>query len=51
MTDSCGYFVLYFLINRFYNKDLPFNDLLNEIFVASHEKNENLVQKFKEDHF
>ena len=33
-SNTCGHFVLYFLINRLYNKDKGFNELLNEIFCG-----------------
>ena len=50
-TATCGLFVLYFLVNRFHNKDLGFTDLLNEIFVASLEENERLIQSFRSTYF
>ena len=50
-SDTCGLFVLYFLINRYHNKDLSFNELMNEIFVFSQSENEKLVNTFATDHF
>ena len=50
-SDTCGLFVLYFLINRYHNKDLSFNELMNEIFVLSQTENEKLVNSFALDHF
>jgi len=50
-SDTCGYYVLYFVVNRFYNQDLSFSKLLNEIFVASELENEKLVSKFCIEHF
>ena len=51
LSDTCGYFVLYFLIQRFHNQDLNFNDLLNEIFQKDVEQNEILVRNFAKVHF
>ena len=50
LTSTCGRFVLYFLVNRFYNKDLHFTDFLNEFFVKSQSTNEDIVNKFFDDH-
>ena len=50
-SDTCGFFVLYFLIQRYHNKDLSFNELMNEIFVLSQTENEKLVNNFALDHF
>jgi len=50
-SNTCGFYVLYFIVNRFYNQDLSFSDLLNEIFVSSNTKNEELVCKFAKEHF
>ena len=46
ISDTCGYFVLYFLVHRYHNQDLTFNDLLNDIFVKDVEENEKLVANF-----
>lgn len=43
---SCGQFVLYFIVQRFHNLDLSFQDILDEIFEASIDINETLVQHF-----
>ena len=51
ISSTCGLFVLYFLVNRYHNKDLSFTDLLNEIFVRSQLQNENLVTKFSDTYF
>ena len=45
-TDTCGKFVIYFLVQKSYNKDLNFTELLEEIFVDVPSKNEVLIQKF-----
>ena len=50
-SDSCGLFVLYYLIQRFYNKDIDFDDLLNHIFEESTTENEKLVEEFCRSHF
>ena len=50
-SSSCGNFVLYFLIHRFHNQDLTFEDLLNDIFVESTTFNEESVKQFCESHF
>ncbi len=47
-STSCGLFVLYFVINRFYNADLGFKTLLNEIFSSDLDLNERLVMEFCE---
>lgn len=45
-SDSCGKFVLYFLFERFYNLDIEFKDLLEEIFEKDQNKNELRVEQF-----
>lgn len=50
-SDTCGLFVLYFLIQRMHNFDLSFNELLDEIFDIDCEKNENTVKLFAINHF
>ena len=50
-SDTCGFFVLYFIINRFHNQDLSFTDLVNDIFVKDVDKNESLVINFDISHF
>lgn len=50
-SSSCGLFVLYFLIHRFHNKDMSYDDLLNEIFVESKATNEEKVALFCNYHF
>ena len=51
ISDTCGLFVLYFIINRYHNQDLSFTELVNEIFVKNIEHNENVVKKFALEHF
>jgi hypothetical protein len=43
---SCGKFCIYFLIHRFHNLDLDFDEFLDEFFVANLEINERKVDKF-----
>ena len=50
-SNSCGLFVLFFLIQRYYNRDISFDDLLNIIFVESTSENEKIVAEFCADHF
>ena len=45
-TDTCGKFVIYFLVQKSYNKDLNFTELLEEIFVDVPSKNEVVILKF-----
>jgi hypothetical protein len=43
---SCGKFCIYFLIHRFHNLDLDFEEFLDEFFGPDTEVNENKVNKF-----
>ena len=43
---SCGLFAIFFLIQRSYNLDLDFEELLEEIFVESVDENEKIVKLF-----
>jgi len=45
-SDTCGKFVLYFIVNRLYNLDHSFETFLEEIFVQNQDENEKLVKKF-----
>ena len=45
-SSTCGYFSIYFLIERMHNLDLLFEDFLDDIFVEDLSKNEEIVQKF-----
>lgn len=45
-TATCGRFCIYFLIERTYNFDMDFDELLNDIFVESTEENEEKVATF-----
>jgi len=48
-SNTCGLFVLYFLIHRNYNKDVGFAEFLNSIFTSCKETNENNVLKFSNE--
>ena len=48
-SDSCGYFVLYFVFERMHNLDLSFEDLLEDIFNHNHIENEEKVKQFCEE--
>ena len=49
MSVVCGQYVLYYLFERYFNIDMNFDDLLNEIFSENLESNEMVVQKFVTD--
>jgi len=48
-TDTCGHFVIYFIVNRLYNLDHSFHDLLEEIFNKNLDINEEEVKNFYKD--
>jgi hypothetical protein len=48
-SDTCGLFVLYFLYERFFNLDISFEDLINDIFVEDVVENEKKVKEFCND--
>ena len=45
-SATCGKFVIYFLIQKAYNKDLNFVDLLHDIFEKDPLKNEVIIENF-----
>ena len=45
-TNSCGSFVLFFIIQRTLNLDTPYLELINSIFSADPTKNEKKIKKF-----
>lgn len=45
-TNTCGFYVIHFLIHRVLNFDLSFHHLLAEIYVTNNEENENIVTTF-----
>jgi hypothetical protein len=50
-SSTCGLFVIYFIIQRFHNLDLNFDELLEDIFEVRTEENEQIVTKFLKDNF
>jgi len=48
-SDTCGKFALYFIINRLYNLDYSFNEVLEELFNENLDENEETVKKFYEE--
>lgn len=48
-SSSCGQFCVYFIINRMFNLDLTFEELLNEIFTDDINQNEKTVIEFCKD--
>lgn len=50
-SSTCGLFAIMFLIERSFNFDLKFNELLAEIFDENPEINETIVVNFFETHF
>lgn len=50
-SQTCGLFVLYFIIHRMHNLDLSFSNLLNEIFVTDCDVNEREIEQFAKDNF
>lgn len=50
-SNACGEFVIYFVVQRFHNKDQDLNSLLNDIFTFDTENNEIKVKKFLLTHF
>ena len=45
-SDKCGEYCLFFVCMRYFNLDLTFYELLNEIFVENEEVNEEEVVNF-----
>lgn len=45
-SDSCGLFCLYFIIQFSFNRDLPFEFLLESIFKEMPEANEKIITDF-----
>lgn len=45
-SDTCGKFTIYFLIQKSYNKDLSFTELLEDIFDKNPSKNEMTIKEF-----
>ena len=46
-SDTCGQFVLYYIVQRMHNLDISFEEILEEIFDDQNkQKNEQIVQEF-----
>lgn len=45
-SNSCGKFVLYFIIKRMFNLDISFSKLINQIFDDNVDQNEIVVSSF-----
>jgi hypothetical protein len=45
-SKTCGDFVAYFILNRMFNLDMEFEDIVNELFTLNCEKNEKRVKNF-----
>lgn len=45
-TNTCGQFCIFFIYQRLFNADLPFDELLNTIFSDDVSKNESEVETF-----
>ena len=41
----CGEFSIYYILQRFYNDDVSFNDFLNQFFSSNKKRNEERVKK------
>lgn len=50
-SNSCGKFVLYFIIKRLFNLDCSFENLLNHIFESTEDNNEIIVSQFINNFF
>jgi len=46
ISTSCGKFVLYFIFERLTNLDIPYFELLEEIFKENSSANEKIVEDF-----
>lgn len=45
-TSTCGRFCIYFLIQRIFNFDIEFDELVNELFSDKTTENEERVEQF-----
>ena len=45
-SENCGKFCIYFILNRYMDWDLEFNDVLNEIFSLDQNENDKKVLEF-----
>lgn len=45
-SSTCGLYCIFFAVHRYFNLDIPFEELIEEIFTSDLNKNENMVVKF-----
>jgi len=45
-TASCGLYCVYFAVYRFFNLDIAFEELIEDLFTPDLNKNEEIVAKF-----
>lgn len=45
-SSTCGFYAIYFLVNRMMNIDMSYRDLLSDIFEINKSANEKLVLEF-----
>ena len=45
-SDTCGSYVLYYIVHKFYNADCNMNEVLSKVFTNNLKKNEKKVAKF-----
>lgn len=48
-TSTCGFYAIYFLVNRMMNIDMDYRTLLSDIFEVNKSENEKLVLEFFND--
>ena len=48
-TDTCGKFTVYFVVNRLYNLDHSFREILEQLFDENLDTNEERVEAFYQD--
>jgi hypothetical protein len=45
-TSSCGLYCIYFAVYRYFNLDMPLEELMEDIFTTDLNKNEQIVYQF-----
>ena len=45
-SESCGMFVVYYLLQRVYNFDLNYQELLNSLFSENCSENQKTIESF-----
>ena len=48
-STTCGYFCIYFIVERLFNDDLCLIEVLNEIFFKGEKRNESVVSEFVQE--